>query len=120
MGRNLYRSRRMSERKETGAPPGFRLIGVHRKRFRSPAAGMNRVISTPAHGSSRPGVDNVEHQRSLHRNGGVQTGWRLPRAIAHAGHPLAVLACELQRHATAVTGDDVTPVGEAFHLYLDA
>ena len=51
---------------------------------------MHHVILAAAERPPDPGVDDVEHQRRVDRDRRVQARRRLPGAVAHAGHELAV------------------------------
>ena len=47
---------------------------------------MPHMIGAAAHGPAGPGVEKVDGQGTVHADGGVQAGGRLPGPITNAGH----------------------------------
>ena len=80
--------------------------------------GVRHVVRAAAHGPARPRVDDIEGQRRVHPDGGVQARWRLPRAVADAGHALAVGPGGAQRQPPPVAGHHVPPVDRAAREHL--
>lgn len=83
-------------------------------------ARMHHVVGATADHHAVPGVDQVEHQRRLHADGGVQSRGRLPGPVAHPGDVFALAPGIAQRHPAAVAGQHVAAVGEALDLDLQA
>src|SRR5258705_4243044 len=86
----------VAEREEAPPPPALRLVAVHRERVVAPSARMRHVVAAAAERAVHPGVDDVERQRRVDGNGGVQRGRRLPGAVAHARDELAAPARQVQ------------------------
>ena len=51
---------------------GFGFVGIHREGGVTAATGMGDVIGATADGAAGPGVDDIEHQRCLNADGGMQ------------------------------------------------
>ena len=81
---------------------------------------MGDVIGAAAQRAAAPAVVNVEHQRRMDADRGMQGIRRRPRAIAHARHVFAGVARRMQRQAIAVAGDAVARVVQARDLDLQA
>ena len=88
--RHLHRARRMAEREEPGMAPALGLVGVDREGLVGQPAGMDDVVGAAADRPFQPGVDRVEDQRRVDRDGRVQARGRLPGAVADARDELAV------------------------------
>ena len=65
-------------RGEAALAPRLRFPGIDREGLRIAPAGMHDVVAATAYATSVPGVDQVESQRRMHRNGGVQRGCSIP------------------------------------------
>ena len=96
--------------KRAGAA-GLGLVGVDRRGVVRAAAGVHDVVGRAAQADARDGVDDVEAQRGVHLDAGVQRRPRLPGAVAHAGVVGAGHAGSVgggrQRHGHALAGDQV-------------
>src|ERR1700748_1815328 len=98
---------RMPERLEPGQSSPFGLMRVHRHGFEVAAAGVGDVVGAPADGAVGPAVGQVEDERAVGRDGGVQgRGWG-PGAEADAGDIFAFDARRMKRQLPAVAGDGV-------------
>ncbi|MGY3460293.1 hypothetical protein ACVWW5_005743 [Bradyrhizobium sp. LM3.4] len=71
-GRRLHRPRRVAMVLEARQPPRLGLIGVDGLGVVAAAAGMGDVIDAATERAAIPGVDEVEGQRRVHRNGRMQ------------------------------------------------
>lgn len=90
-------------------------------RCRSCSRRMGDVIDEPAARAPAPGVDEIEHQRRVHRNGGMQRGIGIPRLVAHARHRRCRCApWGRERDAPPVAGHHVAGRIEPVHLHLHA
>ena len=118
LGRVAHRTGRVADVEEPRQAPAFRLVRVDRKDVEVPSSGMRDVVDAAAHRALVPCVQDVEHQRRVHRNRRMQAARRLPCPIAHAGDELADRSRGMQRHAPAVARDDVARAGHAGHLDL--
>ncbi|MCY1214496.1 hypothetical protein D9M72_263100 [compost metagenome] len=96
------------------------LVGVDREGVVVATARVGDEVLAAAQRALHPGVDEVEGQRCVGRNAGVQRRRRVPGLVAHAGHELAGDARGLQRQHLAVDGDDVAAFVQAGHAHLDA
>src|SRR5580658_9644601 len=108
----------MPEGKESRHPASFGFVGVHREGREAAAAWMRYVIGAAADTASGPQIHDVEDQRRMHWNGGMQTRRRLPRAIADPRDPLALHAGGMQRNAASVARDGVTAALQPLHPHL--
>ena len=77
----------------------LRLVAVHGERVITASARMRDVISAAPERTAVPRIVEINPQRSMRTDGGLQTHRRLPRAIAHARDAFAVGAGGVQRHA---------------------
>ena len=101
-GRRRERTRRVSLGKKPGETAGLRFHRVDRKRLVAQSAGMGDVVGAAAERPIVPGVEQIEHQRRIDGNCGVQATRRLPGAIAHAGDKFAERGGRRQWHAAAI------------------
>ena len=69
------------------------------------AAGMHHVVGRSGDRTLVPAIVQVEAQRGMHADGGVQARRRLPGAVAHAAHVLAARPGRSERQLDAVDGD---------------
>ncbi len=102
-----HRSLRVAEVLEPREPAALRFVRVDRKGLEAAPARMGDVIGAAAKRALVPRVDEIEDQRGVHRDGGVQAARRLPCAVADAGHELAGRARRVQRNRAAVAGEEV-------------
>ena len=110
--RRHHWTRCMAESTEAREAATFRFLGVDRYLFVRSSAGMRDVIHASADRARRPRVHDIEDQRCVNRDVGMQAGRRLPRAIADSTHRL--------RNAAAVAQDDVTVADSTCYFDLDA
>ena len=94
------------------------LVGVDRLGVVVAPAGMGDVIDAAAERAAVPGVDEVEGQRRVDRDGRVQAeagcqALKRTPATASPERPVGVIGM-----AAAVAGDDVAALDEAFGLDL--
>src|SRR5262249_47532715 len=101
----LHRPRRMAEGLEAREPPRLGLQRIDRKGLMRPAARMRHMIAAAADGAPGPAVDQVEDERRMRRDGGLQALRRLPGAEAHARYRLAMRARRRHRQRDAVAGN---------------
>lgn len=97
----------MSDAEETRHAPALRFVGVDRQRFVIAPAGMGDVVLATAQRTLHPGVEQVEHQRRMHRDRRLQAVGRLPSAEAHTRDKLANPSGRLQRHRNAIAGQQI-------------
>ena len=103
---------------EAGKAARFRFIAVDRKSVIAAPAGMGYVIDAAAERAPAPGVENVEDQRRVDRDGRMHRRRRLPGFVAHGADRDAIGRGLLQGNATAVAGDDVALRIGARELHL--
>ena len=80
----------MAEIGKAGDSAAFGFIGVDGKALVIAAARVRDVIGAAADGAALPGIHDIEDQRRMDADGGVQARRRLPGAIADAGDELAI------------------------------
>src|SRR6478735_5458035 len=119
-GRQLHGSWRVSHAEEARQAPRFRFIGIDREGHIIPAAGMRHMVTRAAQRTAHPAVHEVESQRCMHADGGMQCRGQRPGPIAHASHIPAHRAGGMQWHAHAIAGQDMAFVHHAAHLHLQA
>ena len=94
---------------EAGEASGFGFVTVDGEDIVAAATGVGDVISAATEGAAIPGIYEVEDQRSMDANCGMQTfGW-LPGAIADASDELTIDAGGMEWEAMPTNGN-----GEAF------
>src|SRR5258708_36570437 len=111
LGAQLEAARSVADAHEAGETAAFRLVGVDGEGLGVEAARVRHVVLAAAQRAVYPGVDEIEHQRGMHADGGMQRGRRLPGAVAHARDVLSDVSGRGKRNAAPVTGDYV-PVAE--------
>ena len=74
---------------------------------------MRDVIGASAQGAPAPQIDEIEHQRGVHADGGMQRGRQLPGPVTHAGNVFAVHAGGSKRQRPAVAGQGEALAGHA-------
>ena len=82
-----YFAGRMSEWQETNIPSAFRFQGIHWESGIASTSWMRHMIGATSNGMSRFNVPKIEHQRSVNRYGGMQTGSGGPSSIANTRNP---------------------------------
>src|SRR3954469_17790618 len=70
-------------------PPRLRLVGIDWFCLVGASAWMGDMVDAAADRAAIPGVDQIEGQRRMHRNGRMQARSRLPRLEADTGDRLA-------------------------------
>src|SRR5258706_7381720 len=113
-------ARRMPERNEPREAPALGFVRVHGEALEAEAARMRDMIGAAGHGAPGPAIVQVERQRRVDRDRGLQARRRLPRAVAYAADVLARRTRARHRYAPAVAGDDITLLVEAAHAHLHA
>src|SRR5260370_23615867 len=108
----------MSHPEKARQTAALRLERIDRKSFVTQTARVSDVILTAALGAIHPRVEKIEGQRRMHTDARVQCGRRLPCPVAHRADELAHLPGGLQRHRTAVAGDQIPIRREARHFDL--
>src|SRR5258705_709582 len=73
-----YRTGRVADVEEPREAPAFRFVRVDRKDVKAPSPRMRDVVDAPAHRGVVPRIQNVEHERRMHRNHRMQAARRLP------------------------------------------
>ncbi|MCY1432161.1 hypothetical protein D9M71_481510 [compost metagenome] len=68
--------------------PALGFVGIDRQGLVIAPARMGDMVLAAAQRPAHPGVEQVEHQRRMHRDGRLQTIGRLPGAITHGGDKL--------------------------------
>src|SRR5262245_37024059 len=107
LGRHSQRTSGMSKPEEPRGAARLRLVTVHREYIVTPAARVSHMVSAAAERTAQPCIDQIDHQRRMHRNGGMQAIGGLPGPEANAGHILAGGAGGMQRNPPTVAGDDM-------------
>src|SRR5258707_8348627 len=92
---------------ETGAPPRFRLVGVDREGFVIAAAGVGDVIDAAPQRAVAPAIENIEGERRMDADHGMQRRRQRPCLEADAGYELAGTSGVGERQGAAVAGDDM-------------
>src|SRR5882724_1068961 len=118
--RDFKLSLRVAVTKKSGEPPRFGFVAVHGKRVVTASARMRDVISAAAERAFVPSVVKIKAQRRVRFDRGLQTHWRLPRAITHAGDAFAVRAGRVQRHAMTVASDGETVADKSARFNLQS
>ena len=117
--RHHARPRRMTKAVEPRTAAGLGLEAVGRKGLVREPAGVRDVIRASRNRALAPTIDDIEHQRYVNTDGGVQRrGW-FPGAITNPGDELAVGARGMKRDTTTVAGDDMPLVDHPAHLDLE-
>ena len=78
------------------------------------------MIGTASDGSARPCIDDIEDERSVNSDGGMQAIRRLPCAIANSGDKLSVGARWMERDPSSIASDHVPRIDHAVHAQLNA
>src|ERR1700676_5188866 len=110
----------MTDGAEASQAAAFGLVCIDRESFVRSAAGVRNVIFAASDGMARPGIHQVEDQRRVYRNIGMQAGGRLPRAVADPRYDLSFFAARIERHSPAVAKHYEARVDEPRHFYLQA
>ena len=76
--------RRVSERDKPRAAPSFSFVGVHRKARVIVPSRMHHVIRASTNRAIVPSVEEIEDERCIHRDCGMQGSRLLPGAISYA------------------------------------
>src|SRR5258708_13302239 len=118
LGAQLEAARSVAHAHEAGETAAFRLVGVDGEGLGVEAARVRHVVLAAAQRAVYPGVDEIEHQRGMHADGGMQRGRRLPGAVAHARDVLSDVSGPSKRNGAAVTGDYVPLPAHPSRLYL--
>lgn len=76
-----------------GKATALRLEAVHRERVIAAPPGVGYVIDASTERAVAPGVDEVEDERSVNSDGGMEAlGW-LPRPVADRGYVFTLGSC---------------------------
>jgi hypothetical protein len=97
----------MAKREEAGEAAGLGFITIHGQGGIAETAGVGDMILTAAEGPLIPGVHQIERQRSLHGDGGMQGFGGSPGAETHRGHVFARGTGGVQRDGVTIAGDAV-------------
>ena len=108
----------VTDREETCTPTGFGLVGIDRHAVVVAAAGMGDVVCAATDRPAVPGIVDVEDERRVDADGGMQRIGRLPGAISHAGNIFSGGSRGTQRQAPAVAGDGMALVVQPRDLDL--
>ncbi len=114
------RPRRVPAILEAGEPAALGLELVDRQLLVVAPGRVHDVVGAAAQRTPGPAVDQVELERRVDADGGMQAGRRLPGAEADAGDPFAAGAGRLQRQGVAVAGDGEALALQALDLDLQA
>lgn len=105
-------------REEARQTAALGLVGIDREGLAISTAGMSDVISATAEAAEIPFIKQIERERHMNADGGLQaTGW-LPSAITNGGDVLANGARVVQWKSPTVAGDVEAGVDETFDLDL--
>src|SRR5258705_5584827 len=118
-GRNVERSGRVPVVLEPSEAPGAGLIGINREGFVVAATRMRDVVDAAAQRAAVPPVVDVEGQRRLHVDGGLQGRLQRPRLETHTRNIFAGAPGRDEWQTPAVAGDHVTLRVETLHLHLE-
>src|SRR4051794_39307883 len=78
------------------------------------------MISAATDGTGVPTIDNVEDERGVNADGGVQTLRRLPGAESNASDVFAMNTRGVKREGASVASDEMTGIDHAAHFNLEA
>ncbi len=78
------------------------------------------MVLAAAQGALHPGIEQVEHQRCMHRDSGLQAIGRLPGAVTYPGDKLADPPGGMQGQRHAIAGQHVALGYQAADLDLQA
>jgi hypothetical protein len=112
--------RRVTPNLKPGEAPALRCDGVHGSVVDPAATGMYYVVRATGEAALRPLVVDVDVQRRVDADGGMQARRRLPRPEANASDELPVLRCRLEWDAPAVAHQLVTLLHPAADVDLQA
>jgi len=99
---------------KTADPSRFRFVAVDGENIIAPAAGMGDMIGATSDGAAVPGVDDVESDRGVDADGGMEGRGRLPGPVANAADKFFFYACCHQRNATAVDQQHIPGAIQSF------
>ena len=76
------------------------------------------MIGTAGHGTAGPGIKQIDHQRHMNADCGVQAGRGLPGPVSHPCDKNSRNRSRLHGNPPPVTGDDIPLTGHTgdFHL----
>ncbi len=112
--------RRVAELEKPRDSAALGLVGVDRESIVTSAAGMRHVIRAPADRAPRPGVHNIENQRRMNADCGMQAIGRLPSPVTNPRDKLPVGARRMQRHAIPIARDHVARIDHSIHHHLQS
>ena len=78
------------------------------------------MVLTACDCAAIPGIDQIDGERRMHADGGMQTGGRLPGAVAHRPHLRALATHRMQRQGMAIDEQRVAPGDQTAGRHLDA
>src|SRR5262249_22926972 len=100
-------ARSVAPRLEARQTPRLRLVAIDRECFIVPASGMGNMVDAATDRSLRPCIIDVEGQRRMDWQDGMEAGGRMPRLVADASHGNARCRRRRERHGAAVAGDGI-------------
>src|SRR5688572_30826935 len=118
--RRLDPTWRMPKREESRVPACFRFVRVYWKCFVGTSARVHHMISTSTHRTAGGCVDDLQRQRRMDRNRGMQAPGRLPRPVSHPTNEFALGSCRMQRQTTSVAKNRESFAYKPFHANLQA
>src|SRR6266536_2120673 len=83
--RDAHRPRCVTDLEVAGEPAAFGFVGIDGERLEMPSARVRHVIDAAAEGTAVPTVHDVEDERRMDGDGGMQALRRLPGAKADPG-----------------------------------
>src|SRR5271156_1420195 len=79
---------------------------------------MDHVVRAAPDRMTRPSIYNIEYQRAVNGNVGMQAGGGLPGAITNSGDEFAVFAGRMQRNRAAIAKHGKAGADHARYLHL--
>ena len=98
----------MPEWLEASQTAALGLVGIHRVVFKVPPTRMGRMVGTARHRPTIPAVIDVEGQRHIGGDRGMQAGRRLPRPEPNATHVFPFYLGMHQRYALTIASDAIS------------
>src|SRR4029079_3557483 len=99
-------ARRVAELVEARHPAPLRFQAIAWKRLVGEPPGVRHMVRASGDRAVVPAIEEIEDQRRVYPNGGVERRGRLPGAVANTSDQLTVGPGGVERHSPTVDRDD--------------
>src|SRR5690348_2163945 len=118
LGLDNVRAGRVAETLEPGESARLCFVGIDRKGLVVATTGMRDMVDAATQRATTPAIIDVEGERRLHGDGGMQRGCEPPRLEADASDILARAPGRSERHPAAIASDNMARSVETLRLDL--